>query len=57
MGLVFQWIEPQGRVYKDGRFKAGDRIVEINQVSLIGVNFVREQQILETRWTTNNKMH
>jgi hypothetical protein len=53
MGLVIQRIEPQGRVYKDGRLKAGDRIVEINQVSLIGVDFVRAQEIL--RDALNNK--
>jgi C-terminal processing protease CtpA/Prc len=46
MGIVIQRIEPQGRVYKDGRLKAGDRIIEINQESLIGVDFVRSQEIL-----------
>lgn len=46
MGIVIQRIEPQGRVYKDGRLKAGDRIIEINEESLIGVDFVRSQEIL-----------
>ena len=46
MGLVIQRIEPNGRVYRDGRLKAGDRIIEINQTSLIGVDFVRAQEIL-----------
>ena len=46
MGLVIQRIEPNGRVYRDGRLKAGDRIIEINQTSLIGVDFVKAQEIL-----------
>ena len=46
MGLVIQRIETDGRVYRDGRLKAGDRIVEINQQPLIGVDFVRAQEIL-----------
>lgn len=46
MGLVIQRIEPNGRIHKDGRLKAGDRIVEINKTSLIGVDFLKSQEIL-----------
>lgn len=46
MGLVIQRIEPNGRVDRDGRLRAGDRIIEINGVSLIGVDFMRAQEIL-----------
>ncbi len=46
MGLIIQKIEPNGKVFKDGRMKDGDRIIEINQTSLIGQDFVRAQEIL-----------
>jgi hypothetical protein len=39
MGLIIQQIETQGRIFKDGRFRIGDRIIEINKKSLIDVNF------------------
>lgn len=41
MGLIIQQIEPNGRIYLDGRLKSGDRIVEINNKSLIGIDFIR----------------
>lgn len=46
MGLVIQRIEPNGRVFKDGRLRPGDRIIEINGTSLIGVDFLNAQEIL-----------
>lgn len=46
MGLVIQRIEPNGRVDRDGRLRAGDRIIEINGTSLIGVDFMHAQEIL-----------
>ena len=46
MGLIIQRIEPNGRVYKDGRLKTGDRIFEINETSLIGVDYQTAQLIL-----------
>lgn len=46
MGLVIQRIEPNGRVDRDGRLRPGDRIIEINGTSLIGVDFLRAQEIL-----------
>jgi hypothetical protein len=39
MGLIIQQIETKGRIFKDGRFRIGDRIIEINKKSLIDVNF------------------
>lgn len=46
MGLVIQRIEPNGRVDRDGRLRAGDRIIEINGTSLLGVDFMHAQEIL-----------
>ena len=46
MGLIIQHIEPNGRVFKDGRLKIGDRIIEINEKTLIGVDFKRAQEFL-----------
>ena len=46
MGLVIQRIEPNARVYNDGRMRPGDRIIEINGRSLIGVDFLASQGIL-----------
>ena len=46
MGLIIQTIEPNGRVHQDGRLKPGDRIIEINERSLIGVEFKQAQEIL-----------
>ena len=39
MGLVIQGIETGGRIYRDGRLKVQDRIVEINGTSLVDVQF------------------
>ena len=47
MGLIIQQIESNGRIFKDGRFRTGDRIVEINNQSLIDVNFLRYRNILK----------
>jgi hypothetical protein len=41
MGLIIQQIEPNGRIFKDGRFQIGDRIIDINNKSLINVDFLR----------------
>ena len=46
MGLVIQRIEPNGRVYRDGRLKTDDRIVEINGRSLLDLDFNRAQEVL-----------
>ncbi len=46
MGLLIQRIDPTGRISHDGRIKAGDRIVEINSQSLIGVEFKSAQEVL-----------
>ena len=55
MGIVIQRIETNGRVYKDGRLKAGDRIVEMNQQSLIGIDFIRAQEILRDALKQSNE--
>ena len=39
MGLVIQGIEAGGRIYRDGRLKVQDRIIEINGTSLVDVEF------------------
>jgi C-terminal processing protease CtpA/Prc len=46
MGLVIQRIEPNARIALDGRVRPGDRLIEINQTSLIGADFVKAQEIL-----------
>ncbi|RNA12346.1 partitioning defective 3 -like protein [Brachionus plicatilis] len=46
MGLIIQRIEPGGRVHRDGRLQVGDRLVEINRKNLIGLGFVKCQDIL-----------
>ena len=46
MGLIIHRIEPTGRIFKDGRIKPGDRIVEINEKTLIGIDFKKSQEIL-----------
>lgn len=46
MGLLIQRIESNARVANDGRIQQGDRIIEINGASLIGVDFTRAQELL-----------
>ncbi len=41
MGLVIQGIEAGGRIYRDGRLRPQDRIIEINGTSLIDVDFAK----------------
>ncbi|KAK2717578.1 hypothetical protein QYM36_006381 [Artemia franciscana] len=45
LGLNVQGVEPGGRVSRDGRISAGDRIIEINGRSLQYVPFQRSQEI------------
>ena len=44
--LLVQKIEPSGKVAADGRMRALDRILAINQIELDGVDFLRAQEIL-----------
>lgn len=39
MGLLIQGIDPNGRVFSDGRLRVNDCIVEVNGVSLIDRDF------------------
>ena len=57
MGLIIQRIEPNGRVYKDGRMREGDRIVEINNTPLIGVDFKTAQKILREAINQSNDIN
>ena len=43
-GLIVQNVEPGGRIHRDGRLQAGDKIVEINSESLVGVPFQKAQE-------------
>jgi partitioning defective protein 3 len=53
MGLIIHKIEPSGRIFKDGRIKPGDRIVEINEKTLIGIDFKKSQEILREALKTS----
>lgn len=55
MGLIIQRIEPNARVALDGRIHEGDRLIEINQQSLIGVDFLKAQEILRQAITYSNQ--
>ncbi|XP_042896204.1 partitioning defective 3 homolog isoform X2 [Parasteatoda tepidariorum] len=47
-GLVIQGIEAGGRIDRDGRFRVGDRITEINGKSLQNVSFQTAQEIFKS---------
>ncbi len=55
MGLIIQRIEPNARVAVDGRIRQGDRIIEINQTSLIGVDFIKAQDVLRETISYSNQ--
>lgn len=44
-GLIVQSVEPGGRIDRDGRVQAQDKIVEINGKCLIGVQFTKAQEL------------
>ncbi|XP_050419284.1 partitioning defective 3 homolog isoform X2 [Patella vulgata] len=45
MGLMIQGIEKGGKVFRDGRLKEEDKIIEINGQSLLQETFKRAQEI------------
>ena len=57
MGLIVQKVEPGGKVAQDGRMRDGDRILEINRNSLIGVDFLRAQDILRDAIRLSSQTH
>lgn len=44
-GLIVQSVEPGGRIDRDGRVQANDKIIEINEQCLIGVQFQKAQEL------------
>ncbi len=54
MGLIIQRIEPNGRVARDGTMRIGDRIVEINNNSLIDIDFKTAQKLLRDAINQSN---
>lgn len=44
-GLIVQSVEPGGRIDRDGRVQAQDKIIEINGQCLIGVQFQKAQEL------------
>ncbi|ODN05513.1 Partitioning defective 3 [Orchesella cincta] len=44
-GLIVQSVEPGGRVDRDGRVQAQDKIIEINGQYLVGVQFQKAQEL------------
>ena len=52
-GLYVQSIESGGRIDRDGRLKAADRIVEINGTSLVALDFRRAQEVFREALLTD----
>ena len=48
-----QSIETGGRIDRDGRLKAADRIVEINGTSLVALDFRRAQEVFREALLTD----
>ncbi|XP_076349290.1 partitioning defective 3 homolog isoform X2 [Tachypleus tridentatus] len=46
-GLIVQGVEPGSRVDRDGRLQVSDRIVQINEQSLVHVSFQKAQEIFK----------
>ncbi|CAG7830263.1 unnamed protein product [Allacma fusca] len=51
-GLIVQGVEPGGRIDRDGRVQAGDKIIEINGHSLLGVPFQKAQDLFREGLST-----
>ena len=45
-GLIIHEIEPNGRIDRDGRFSVGDRIIEVNEQTLLNVSYDEAQVII-----------
>ena len=45
-GYVIAYIEPNGLVDKDGRFKVGDELINVNGQSLRGLNMEAARNVL-----------
>lgn len=54
MGLIIQRIEPGGRVSRDGRLQVADQIIEINRKNLVGLSFIKCQEILRDAITQSS---
>ena len=55
MGLIIQRIEPNARIANDGRMRVGDRLIEINNLKLTGVDFIRALEILQDTIAHSNQ--
>ncbi|XP_056007417.1 partitioning defective 3 homolog isoform X5 [Ostrea edulis] len=54
LGLLVQGVEEGGRVFKDGRLRENDRIIEINTQTLVGVSFSKAQDIFRCAMRDND---
>ncbi|XP_078322047.1 partitioning defective 3 homolog isoform X2 [Crassostrea virginica] len=54
LGLLVQGVEEGGRVFKDGRLRENDRIVEINGQTLVGITFSKAQDIFRSAMKNND---
>ncbi|XP_065930010.1 partitioning defective 3 homolog isoform X5 [Magallana gigas] len=54
LGLLVQGVEEGGRVFKDGRLRENDRIIDINGQTLMGVTFSKAQDIFRSAMKDNN---
>lgn len=53
-GLIIKDIQPHCRIDRDGRISVGDRIIEVNDQTLLDVNFEDAQQIIAAALQTND---
>lgn len=52
-GLIIKEIVQNGRIDRDGRFEVGDRIIEVNDQTLLNVNFATAQSLISDALADN----
>lgn len=54
-GLIIKEIIQNGRIDRDGRFAVGDRIIEVNDQTLLNVNFETAQSLINNALKLDNQ--